>query len=101
MSKVTVGCRFPNGLILTVGKVDVALNGSNSSTVIGGHGLTEVDAAAEHEGVRLTGHREDPAAHVGAQGHVGPAEDPPLPPAELVAPRRFDERASLVPEHRV
>jgi hypothetical protein len=44
MSKVTVGCRFPNGLILTVGKVDVALNGSNSSTVIGGHGLTEVDA---------------------------------------------------------
>lgn len=44
MSKVTVGCRFPNGLILTVGKVNVMLNGSNSSTVIGGHGLTEVDA---------------------------------------------------------
>lgn len=44
MSKVTVGCIYPNGLVLHLGKAQVTLNGSNSSTVIGGHGLTEVDA---------------------------------------------------------
>lgn len=44
---VTVGCKLPNGLEIHLGdnreKV-VVLKGANSSDLIGGHGLTEVDA---------------------------------------------------------
>ena len=40
---VTVGCKLPNGLIIHVGDDKVSLNGQNSSNVIGGHGLTQVD----------------------------------------------------------
>lgn len=44
---VTVGCKLPNGLVLDVdGAQSIALNGANSSSVIGGYGLTEnVDKA--------------------------------------------------------
>ena len=38
---VTVGCKLPNGLILEIGDYKVALNGANSSLVVGGYGLTE------------------------------------------------------------
>ncbi|QWA89611.1 hypothetical protein [Klebsiella michiganensis] len=38
---VTVGCKLPNGLILEQGAYKVELNGSNSSLVVGGYGLTE------------------------------------------------------------
>jgi len=38
---VTVGCKLPNGLILEVGDKRVAVKGSNSSLLIGGHGITE------------------------------------------------------------
>jgi CTP:molybdopterin cytidylyltransferase MocA len=38
---VTVGCKLPNGLILEQGEYKVELNGSNSSIVVGGYGLTE------------------------------------------------------------
>ena len=37
---VTVGCKLPNGLILEQGGYKVELNGSNSSLVVGGYGLT-------------------------------------------------------------
>lgn len=37
---VTVGCKIPNGLHLDHQGKRVTLNGSNSSSVIGGHGLT-------------------------------------------------------------
>lgn len=41
MALVTVGCKLPAGLILEVGEKRVTVNGSNSSVVIGGHGITE------------------------------------------------------------
>lgn len=41
---VVVGCKIPNGLQLTVGKTAVVVNGSNSSKIINGHGITTVDA---------------------------------------------------------
>ncbi|WP_048996416.1 hypothetical protein [Burkholderia multivorans] len=44
MPFVTVGCKLPNGLHIEVNGKRVTLNGSNSSNVIGGHGLTQVDA---------------------------------------------------------
>ena len=41
MAKVTVGCKLPSGLQLRIDDTLVVLNGSNSSLVIGGYGLTE------------------------------------------------------------
>lgn len=42
---VVVGCKLPHGIILTVDGVSVELNGTNTSDIIGGYGLTEnVDA---------------------------------------------------------
>lgn len=42
---VTVGCKLPNGLILELNGKTVEVNGSTSSRVIGGHGITyDVDA---------------------------------------------------------
>lgn len=38
---VTVGCKLPNGLLIDVGGKVVRLLGANSSSVIGGYGLTE------------------------------------------------------------
>lgn len=43
MSNVTVGCKLPHGLVITVGGRSVTLNGVNSSRIIGGYGLTVVD----------------------------------------------------------
>lgn len=41
MATITVGCKLPHGLIIEVDGVPVTLNGTNSSNVIGGYGLTE------------------------------------------------------------
>lgn len=42
---VTVGCKLPNGFILELNGQTVEINGSTSSRVIGGHGITyDVDA---------------------------------------------------------
>jgi hypothetical protein len=41
MAKVTVGCKLPHGLQIRVGETAVVLAGTNSSLVIGGHGITE------------------------------------------------------------
>lgn len=43
MSKdtVTIGCKIANGLFLQVDDKTVNINGFNTATVIGGHGLTE------------------------------------------------------------
>lgn len=41
MSKVTVGCKLPTGITIKVDAVSVILNGTNSSNVIGGYGLTQ------------------------------------------------------------
>lgn len=42
---VTIGCKLPNGLLLEVGNKSVAINGSNNSQVVGGHGITyDVDS---------------------------------------------------------
>lgn len=41
--QVTVGCKLPHGLIIGIGDKQVALNGANSSEIIGGYGLTKVD----------------------------------------------------------
>lgn len=38
---LTVGCKLPNGLVLEQDDYIVALNGANSSLVVGGYGLTE------------------------------------------------------------
>lgn len=45
---VTVGCKLPNGLILEQGAYKVELNGSNSSIVVGGYGLTENEIGRAH-----------------------------------------------------
>jgi len=41
MALVNVGCKLPNGIILSIGDKQVRLNGINSSEIIGGHGITE------------------------------------------------------------
>lgn len=43
MAFVTVGCKLPNGIHLDVQDKRVTLNGANSSRIIGGYGLTQVD----------------------------------------------------------
>lgn len=40
---VTVGCKLPHGLHLDAGGKRATLNGVNSSGIIGGYGLTQVD----------------------------------------------------------
>ena len=45
MGTVTVGCKLPNGLIIELDEQRVVLNGANSSALIGGFGLTEVNEA--------------------------------------------------------
>ncbi len=45
-ANLVIGCKLPHGLILTVGGTSVTLNGTNSTDIIGGYGLTpDVDAA--------------------------------------------------------
>lgn len=45
-AKVVIGCKLPHGLILTVNGVSVALNGTNSTDIVGGYGITpDVDSA--------------------------------------------------------
>jgi hypothetical protein len=43
MSKQTVviGCKLPNGFFMQVGEASHVIKGYNSSSVIGGHGITE------------------------------------------------------------
>ncbi|MGO3517881.1 hypothetical protein [Acetobacter cibinongensis] len=41
---VTIACKLPTGLVLTVGQVSYTLAGSNSASVLGGYGLTPVPA---------------------------------------------------------
>lgn len=47
---VIVGCKLPHGLEVQIGGKTVVLNGANSSTIVGGYGLTPgVDKAAFDE----------------------------------------------------
>ena len=41
MATVTVGCKLPHGLHLDINGKRVTLAGTNASSVIGGHGITE------------------------------------------------------------
>lgn len=42
MSKVTIGCKLPNGIIMQVGEKSVRINGWNNNAIKGGsHGITE------------------------------------------------------------
>lgn len=41
MATVTVGCKLPHGIILELDEKKATIAGSNSSSIIGGHGLTE------------------------------------------------------------
>lgn len=43
MATVTVGCKLPNGLYLDVQGKRAPLAGANSSRIVGGYGLTEVN----------------------------------------------------------
>jgi hypothetical protein len=43
MARVTVGCKLPHGLTLMVGDKEVKVRGANTTTIIGGFGLTEID----------------------------------------------------------
>lgn len=43
MASVTVGCKLPHGLIIKTGGKSITLNGANSSKIVGGYGLTQVD----------------------------------------------------------
>jgi len=42
--QIVVGCKLPNGLVMQLGDKKVTLNGANASKLIGGHGITYVDA---------------------------------------------------------
>lgn len=41
MSTVTIGCKYPTGVLLQVGSTTFPINGSNSSEIYGGHGITD------------------------------------------------------------
>jgi hypothetical protein len=41
MQTVTVGCKLPHGLHLDLNGKRVTLAGANSSSIVGGHGITE------------------------------------------------------------
>ncbi|GAN69296.1 hypothetical protein [Acetobacter orleanensis] len=43
-STVTIGCKLPNGLILSLGAARHELAGTRASAVVGGYGLTPVPA---------------------------------------------------------
>jgi len=43
MATVKVGCKIPNGIVANVDGSKVTLNGSNSSALVNGFGITEVD----------------------------------------------------------
>lgn len=45
MPNITVGCKLPHGLIIRTGGKSVTLAGANSSRIVGGYGLTQVDKA--------------------------------------------------------
>lgn len=38
---VVVGCKLPNGIYIEVDKKRLKINGLNSATIFGGHGITE------------------------------------------------------------
>lgn len=40
MATIVIGCKLPNGLHLDYAGKRVTLNGANSSSIIGGHGIT-------------------------------------------------------------
>ena len=51
---VTVGCKLPHGLKFTVADKTVTLSGANSTTIVGGYGLTEgVDKGVFDEFLKL------------------------------------------------
>lgn len=41
MSTVTIGCKYPSGVLLQVGTTTFPIKGSNSSDIYGGHGITD------------------------------------------------------------
>jgi lipid II:glycine glycyltransferase (peptidoglycan interpeptide bridge formation enzyme) len=43
MAQVTVGCKLPHGLVIKTGGKSATLAGANSSRIVGGYGLTQVD----------------------------------------------------------
>lgn len=38
---VTVGCKYPSGVLIQVGNTTHKINGANSSEIFGGHGITD------------------------------------------------------------
>ena len=38
---VVVGCKYPTGVLIQVGSTKHKINGSNSSEIFGGHGITD------------------------------------------------------------
>lgn len=60
---VTVGCKLPHGLRLDHEGHRVTLNGANSSRVIGGYGMTEVDG--DFWEAWLSRHRDYPPVTAG------------------------------------
>ena len=38
---VVVGCKYPTGVLIQVGSTTHKINGSNSSEIFGGHGITD------------------------------------------------------------
>jgi len=61
--QLTVGCKLPNGLHLDHAGKRVTLNGTNSTEIIGGHGLTMVDK--EFFDAWYDAHRDYPAIKQG------------------------------------
>ena len=41
MAIITVGCKLPNGLLAEVGDKQIKFNGTHSSAIIHGHGITD------------------------------------------------------------
>lgn len=40
---VIIGCKLPHGIVIHGQKGPIRLNGMNTSTIVGGHGMTPVD----------------------------------------------------------
>lgn len=52
-NQVLVGCKLPQGLHIHINETRVTLNGTNSSRIIGGYGLTRVDESFMEQWLKL------------------------------------------------
>lgn len=55
MASVNVACKLPNGLVIEVKGVKTVLKGANTSELVNGFGVTEVDSVLWAEWLKIHG----------------------------------------------